>query len=47
MDDWTILTQEAIDYTRKLRPGSIETEEQEAAIYDYERTKQLTKQRGY
>ena len=39
--------QGAIDYTRKLRPGSIETEEQEAAIYDYERTNQLTKQRGY
>jgi atypical dual specificity phosphatase len=30
--------QEAIDYIRKLRPGSIETEEQEAAIYEYERT---------
>jgi atypical dual specificity phosphatase len=29
--------QEAIDSIRKLRPGSIETEEQEAAIYEYER----------
>jgi atypical dual specificity phosphatase len=29
--------QEAIDYIRKLRPGSVETEEQEAVIYGYER----------
>jgi atypical dual specificity phosphatase len=29
--------QEAIDYMRKLRPGSVETEEQEAVIYEYER----------
>ncbi|GAC1565723.1 MAG: hypothetical protein NVS3B14_04440 [Ktedonobacteraceae bacterium] len=29
--------QEAIDYIRMLRPGSIETEEQEAVIYEYER----------
>ena len=29
--------QEAIDYIRKLRPGSVETEEQEAVIYEYER----------
>ncbi|GAC1577318.1 MAG: hypothetical protein NVS4B1_05400 [Ktedonobacteraceae bacterium] len=29
--------QEAIDVIRKLRPGSIETEEQEAIIYEYER----------
>ena len=29
--------QEAIDYIRKLRPGSAETEEQEAVIYEYER----------
>ncbi len=29
--------QEAIDTIRKLRPGSIETEEQEAIIYEYER----------
>ena len=28
--------QEAIDYIRKLRPGSVETEEQEAVIYEYE-----------
>jgi atypical dual specificity phosphatase len=28
--------QGAIDYVRKLRPGSVETEEQEAAIYEYE-----------
>jgi atypical dual specificity phosphatase len=33
--------QEAIDHIRKLRPGSIETEEQEAVIYEYERTHQL------
>ena len=30
--------QEAIDSIRKLRPGSIETVEQEEAIYEYERT---------
>ena len=30
--------QEAIDSLRKQRPGSIETEEQEAVIYDYERS---------
>lgn len=29
--------QEAIDYIRTLRPGSLETEEQEAVIYEYER----------
>jgi len=29
--------QEAIDAVRKLRPGSVETEEQEAVIYEYER----------
>ena len=29
--------QEAIDHIRKLRPGSAETEEQEAVIYEYER----------
>jgi len=29
--------QGAIDHIRKLRPGSVETEEQEAAIYEYER----------
>lgn len=29
--------QEAIDSIRRLRPGSIETEEQEAVIYEYER----------
>src|SRR5947209_8578136 len=29
--------QEAIGYIRKLRPGSVETEEQEAVIYEYER----------
>jgi atypical dual specificity phosphatase len=29
--------QEAIDYIRKLRPGSVETEEQEAVIYEYDR----------
>ncbi len=28
--------QEAIDYIRTLRPGSVETEEQEAVIYEYE-----------
>jgi atypical dual specificity phosphatase len=33
--------QEAIDYIRKLRPGSVETEEQETVIYEYERTHQL------
>ena len=31
-------TQGAIDHIRKLRPGSVETEEQEATIYAYERT---------
>ena len=30
--------QEAIDHIRKLRPGSIETEEQEAVIDEYART---------
>jgi atypical dual specificity phosphatase len=30
--------QGAIDYIRELRPGSIETEEQEAVIYEYEHT---------
>ena len=30
--------QEAIDSIRKLRPGSVETEEQEAVIYEYERS---------
>src|SRR6266480_1042764 len=29
--------QEAIDYIRTLRPGSVETEEQEAVIYEYDR----------
>ncbi len=29
--------QEAIDSIRKLRPGSVETEEQEAVLYEYER----------
>ncbi len=29
--------QEAIDYIRKLRPGFVETEEQEEVIYEYER----------
>src|SRR5712691_4662037 len=29
--------QEAIEYIRKLRPGSVETEEQEEVIYEYER----------
>ena len=29
--------QEAIDYIRTLRPGSVETEEQEAVIYEYAR----------
>ncbi len=29
--------QKAIDYIRKLRPGSVETEEQEEVIYEYER----------
>src|SRR5438128_7651507 len=29
--------QKAIDYIRMLRPGSVETEEQEAVIYEYER----------
>jgi atypical dual specificity phosphatase len=29
--------QGAIDHIRKLRPGSIETEEQEAVIYEYKR----------
>jgi atypical dual specificity phosphatase len=29
--------QEAIDSLRKLRPGSVETEEQEAVIYEYKR----------
>ncbi|MDQ6660443.1 MAG: dual specificity protein phosphatase family protein [Chloroflexota bacterium] len=33
-----LTAQEAIDYIRKLRPGSIETEEQEDAIYQYEHT---------
>jgi atypical dual specificity phosphatase len=32
-----LAAQEAIDSMRKLRPGSIETEEQEAVIYEYER----------
>jgi atypical dual specificity phosphatase len=30
--------QEAIDALRNLRPGSVETEEQEAVIYEYERS---------
>lgn len=33
--------QEAIDLIRRLRPGSIETEEQEAAIFEYERMQHL------
>jgi atypical dual specificity phosphatase len=32
-----LAAQEAIDSIRKLRPGSVETEEQEAVIYEYER----------
>jgi atypical dual specificity phosphatase len=32
-----LTAQEAIDFIRRLRPGSIETEEQEAAIFEYER----------
>jgi len=35
-----MLTPSELDaiYIRKLRPGSIETEEQELVIYEYERT---------
>ena len=33
-----LLAQEAIDFLRKLRSGSVETEEQEAVIYEYERS---------
>jgi atypical dual specificity phosphatase len=33
--------QEAIDIVRKQRPGSIETEEQEAIVYEYERSAYL------
>ena len=33
--------QGAIDHVRKLRPGSIETEEQEAVIFEYEHAHQL------
>ncbi len=33
--------QGAIDHVRKLRPGSIETEEQEAIIFEYEHAHQL------
>jgi atypical dual specificity phosphatase len=33
--------QGAIDHVRKLRPGSVETEEQEAVIYEYACTHQL------
>ena len=33
--------QEAIDSIRTLRPGSVETEEQEAVIYEYERIHHL------
>lgn len=33
--------QEAIDFIRMLRPGSIETEEQEAVIYEYERMQRV------
>lgn len=32
-----LTAQEAIDSIRKLRPGSVETEEQVAVIYEYER----------
>jgi atypical dual specificity phosphatase len=32
-----LTAQEAIDSIRTLRPGSVETEEQEAVIYEYER----------
>jgi atypical dual specificity phosphatase len=32
-----LAAQEAIDSLRELRPGSVETEEQEAVIYEYER----------
>jgi atypical dual specificity phosphatase len=31
--------QEAIDTIRKLRPGSVETEEQEAAVHEYGRVR--------
>lgn len=33
-----LTAREAIDSIRQLRPGSIETEEQETAIYEYERS---------
>jgi len=33
--------QEAIDFIRRVRPGSIETEEQEAVIHEYERMQHL------
>lgn len=33
--------QEAIDKLRRLRPGSVETREQEQAVHDYERTLKL------
>ena len=36
--------QAAIDHVRKLRPGSIETEEQEAVIFEYEHAHQLLKE---
>lgn len=32
-----LTAQEAIDFIRRLRPGSIETEEQEEAVFEYER----------
>ena len=37
--------QGAIDHIRKLRPGSIETEEQEAVIYEYEKEVSLAHMR--
>jgi atypical dual specificity phosphatase len=36
-----LTAQEAIGFIRRLRPGSIETEEQEAVIYEYERMQHL------
>lgn len=36
-----LTAQEAIDFIRRLRPGSIETEEQEAVVYEYERMQRV------
>jgi atypical dual specificity phosphatase len=36
-----LTAQEAIDFIRRVRPGSIETEEQETAIFEYERMQNL------